>query len=231
MNQSNIVSGNLKHFYARTRGVANFIMIFAVQSLFLSVTAYYLFICKCLESFHREFAYRSHALITKNSQQRLLIVYREVNETTAFADDILSYPAFTTVLNGMIGLFSFAYHFIYHLNFMFLSNYIWLVTHIAGIILYSTFLLVIMLSGAGVNQAARISMETSEDLLWRFPENFAKLMKILRKRSSFAALTLWKIYTIEKSLFISAIGSLVTYGCLLGTMGSIQNLDSNANAT
>ncbi|GIZ04642.1 hypothetical protein CEXT_164861 [Caerostris extrusa] len=41
------------------------------------------------------------------------------------------------------------------------------------------------------------------------------------------ALTLWKIYRIDKSLLISAIGTLISYGILVGTLGSVQNSNND----
>ncbi|GBM00152.1 hypothetical protein AVEN_176395-1 [Araneus ventricosus] len=147
----------------------------------------------------------------------------------SFADDFLSFPAFVTVLNGMIGLFSFTYNFIVELKSD--LNYFVFVANTDGIVLNLTLLLVIMLPGAAVNQVARISKETAKSLPWRFPQHYMEIKKILRQQTTFAELTLWKIYAIEKSLLVSALGTLVTYGFLVGTMGSIQNLDSNGSGS
>ncbi|GIY10939.1 hypothetical protein CEXT_219781 [Caerostris extrusa] len=39
------------------------------------------------------------------------------------------------------------------------------------------------------------------------------------------ALTLGKMYRIDKSMLISAIATLISYGIVLGTLGSVQSSD------
>ncbi|KAF8796831.1 hypothetical protein HNY73_001167 [Argiope bruennichi] len=225
--QSNFVSDDLKYFYVIFRDAAGVLLVFLLHQLVLSFTAYYLCICKCLKSFHLQFVSRSHSLILQHNIQYLLQIHHEIVETTSLADDFLSYPACITILNGMIGLFSFTYNFILELKVILNSNYLIIVGNITGILFYSTLLVVIILPGAAVNQAAWISKETAKCLPWRFPRHFMELKKILHQRSTFSGPTLWKIYTIENSLLISAFGTLVTYGLLVGTLGSVDSLDLN----
>ncbi|GBM00134.1 hypothetical protein AVEN_176381-1 [Araneus ventricosus] len=37
-----------------------------------------------------------------------------------------------------------------------------------------------------------------------------------------SCLTLWKIYTLDRSLIITSLGTLLTYGILIGNLGSDQ---------
>ncbi|GIY58815.1 uncharacterized protein CDAR_227581 [Caerostris darwini] len=87
---------------------------------------------------------------------------------------------------------------------------------------------------SSVNKSAVLAYDAIRCFAERFPHRFNELnfyshLQMKQKPS----LTLWDIYKIDKSLLISVLGTLVTYGYLVGTLGSVQMLkkinDSNMN--
>ncbi|GIY38495.1 hypothetical protein CDAR_39291 [Caerostris darwini] len=98
-----------------------------------------------------------------------------------------------------------------------------------GFMQYFVLLMMILPSAAAANQAATTAREIALSLPGCFPKRYSTI-KLLVCRSFMpnTSLTLWNIYRIDKSLLISAIGTLITYGILLGTLGSVQS-SSNKN--
>ncbi|GIY53296.1 hypothetical protein CEXT_670951 [Caerostris extrusa] len=92
--------------------------------------------------------------------------------------------------------------------------------------IYTFFLtLIIILIASSVNKSAELANDAILCLVERFPQRYNELnfythLQMKQKPS----LTLWDIYKIDKSLLISVLGTLVTYGTLVGTIGSVQNL-------
>ncbi|GIY12630.1 hypothetical protein CDAR_104211 [Caerostris darwini] len=98
-----------------------------------------------------------------------------------------------------------------------------------GLVQYFVLLMMILPSAAVANQAAATAREIVLSLPGWFPKRY-NIVKLLVCRSFMhkTALTLWDIYRIDKSLLISAIGTLITYGILLGTLGSVKS-SNNVN--
>ncbi|GFQ71460.1 uncharacterized protein TNCT_83241 [Trichonephila clavata] len=81
----------------------------------------------------------------------------------------------------------------------------------------------ILYSAAIANEAAMLAQDTVISVPAWFRQNYKELKMMIRRRFKRKySLTLWKIYVIDKRLLISALGNLVTYGILLGTLGSLQ---------
>ncbi|GFQ72040.1 uncharacterized protein TNCT_687521 [Trichonephila clavata] len=81
----------------------------------------------------------------------------------------------------------------------------------------------ILYSAAIANEAAMLAQDTVISVPAWFRQNYKELkMMIHRRFKRKYSLTLWKIYVIDKRLLISALGNLVTYGILLGALGSLQ---------
>ncbi|GIY99631.1 uncharacterized protein CEXT_483381 [Caerostris extrusa] len=71
--------------------------------------------------------------------------------------------------------------------------------------------------------------ETVLSLPGWFPKQYSIIkMHVRRRFMPKTTLTLWKIYRIDKSLLISAIGTLISYGILVGTLGSVQNSNNES---
>ncbi|GFT36514.1 uncharacterized protein NPIL_658121 [Nephila pilipes] len=80
-------------------------------------------------------------------------------------------------------------------------------------------LLLLMVPAAGCNRALNQAQETISSLPGWLPQHSKVLkMYIRRRRGKTFHLTLWNIYVIKESLLISAFGSLLTYGFLVGNI-------------
>ncbi|GFX10010.1 uncharacterized protein TNCV_4101491 [Trichonephila clavipes] len=156
--------------------------------------------------------------------QTILHVYQKITTAIAFADDFLSYPVFIIVLSSMAGLFWSTYSFV----FVPRDDSMICICFLSGIVYYSTSLLIVMLTGAVANQAVVFARETVISLPGWIRQHYKELKMDIRQRFKHKThFTLWNIYIIDKSLLISALGTLVTYGILIGTLGSVQGKNEN----
>ncbi|GIX93765.1 uncharacterized protein CDAR_606331 [Caerostris darwini] len=97
-----------------------------------------------------------------------------------------------------------------------------------GTIYFLVLTLIVILIASSVNKSAELARDAIRCFAERFPLHYNKLnfyshLQMKQKPS----LTLWDIYKIDKSLLISVLGTLITYGCLVGTVGSVQKLKNN----
>ncbi|GFU06033.1 uncharacterized protein NPIL_164531 [Nephila pilipes] len=119
----------------------------------------------------------------------------------------------------MIGLFWSSYSFVFYSS----NDFAMLFVTTIGTVINSTQLLMVMLPAAAANQVGIQARNIVISLPGWFPKQYEKLN--IHVRQNFTQedfLTLWKIYKNDKSLLISALGTLLTYGFLVGTLGSIE---------
>ncbi|GFX53083.1 uncharacterized protein TNCV_1655421 [Trichonephila clavipes] len=130
-------------------------------------------------------------------------------------DDHFCYTAFVNVVFSMFGLFWI------NLNMMHVpkESYLDYFCPFIGEMFYLASIGIIVLSASGANEAFSKAKEAVLSLPGKVPRHYQNLKIILRREcKSDIRLTLWKTYTIHRSLFISAIGTLVTYGILVTTL-------------
>ncbi|GFY38934.1 uncharacterized protein TNIN_41331 [Trichonephila inaurata madagascariensis] len=132
-----------------------------------------------------------------------------------YLDDYLSFSAFVVVLSAMFGLFFINF------NIIFLSDdYLHAFFGEIGILVP---VCMVILSASAANQAFFTAKEALQSLPWKIPQYRDKLKEMIRSECMRSvSLTLWKIYKIERSLIFSAMGTLVTYGMLMATLGGIK---------
>ncbi|GFT45780.1 uncharacterized protein TNCV_2008351 [Trichonephila clavipes] len=81
----------------------------------------------------------------------------------------------------------------------------------------------VILSASTANHAFFTAREALQSLPWKIPQYRDKLKEMIRSECMRGvSLTLWKVYKIERSLIFSAMGTLVTYGMLMATLGGFQ---------
>ncbi|GFU06047.1 uncharacterized protein NPIL_164591 [Nephila pilipes] len=93
---------------------------------------------------------------------------------------------------------------------------------------YSCVLLLVFLPAAVANQSAEDAKDVIISLPGWFPQHYNELKIYVRKKfkQRKSKFTLWKIYKIDKSLIISTLGTLLSYGFLIGTLGTVQNTNT-----
>ncbi|GBM03242.1 hypothetical protein AVEN_142535-1 [Araneus ventricosus] len=200
--------------------------VFAQYVTCVPFIGYYCFVCVYMKHLLLEFVSKSQILITRRDYQTIIEVYQEITQTISFADNFLSYPAFVNVLCSMVGLFWASYSLLFFLSEDSVSS-----VYLFGVlILYSILLLIIMLPASAVNKAVDLAKNTLNSLPGWFPDRYETLKLIVLKKfkQQQPCLTLWKVYRIDKPLLVSTLGTLVTYGFLVGTLGTVRSSRSNA---
>ncbi|GFY37601.1 uncharacterized protein TNIN_265121 [Trichonephila inaurata madagascariensis] len=120
----------------------------------------------------------------------------------------------------MTGLFFLSY------NVLFLTKhgYAHYLSCMAGEIFQCSIIGMVILSASSANRAADVVKEAVMSLPGRIPEYHNELKVILRKEyKQNVCLTLWKLYKIDRSLILSALGVLMNYGFLIATLGTVSS--------
>ncbi|GFU06012.1 uncharacterized protein NPIL_164441 [Nephila pilipes] len=216
---STLISEGLKMYGIAIRDFLVILSTVACFGIFTTLTGYYCFISSCGKLFYSELIIKSKTYITQRNYQTILQIYQEISHSMNFADEFLSYIAFILVLSSMSAIFSFTYMIIF-ISEKDWANYIFIFGSIAY---YLIILLTLMLPAAEANQVSAHARDIIISLPGWFPEHYLELtVCICQKYKSKVSLTLWNIYKIEKSLLISALGTLVTYGFLIGNIRIAQ---------
>ncbi|GIY77253.1 uncharacterized protein CEXT_320781 [Caerostris extrusa] len=127
---------------------------------------------------------------------------------------------FISVFNILASLFWYGYSFAFPPNAGNVTNMCFAI----GFVQYLVLLFITLSPAAAANQAAAMAREFVLSLPGWFPKRYGIIkVHVRREFMHKTTLTLWKIYRIDYSLIISAIGSLISYGILVGTLGSVQN--------
>ncbi|GIY77734.1 uncharacterized protein CEXT_324621 [Caerostris extrusa] len=77
-----------------------------------------------------------------------------------------------------------------------------------------------MISAALTNEMASQAQNVMKRLPYKLPMHYEEIKSKIKKnfiRDN--SLTLWKFYVLDRSISIASIGTLLTYGILLGTLG------------
>ncbi|GIY88624.1 uncharacterized protein CEXT_590621 [Caerostris extrusa] len=130
-------------------------------------------------------------------------------------DEYFSRPAFFTVLTHMFLLFWGGYRIAFHWS----SEY-FLYMMSCGIYFLPSHLM-FTISASLANETAHKTKQAVKCLLCQVPphekEIRIKFEKYLIQENN---LTLWKIYTLDRSFIITSIATLITYGILIASLGN-----------
>ncbi|GFY49325.1 uncharacterized protein TNIN_373671 [Trichonephila inaurata madagascariensis] len=130
-------------------------------------------------------------------------------------DQSLSFSVFIIVLSGMSGLFfiNFAIAFIPK------EGYLHYLSDAVGEIYFLALIGMVILPAARVNSSSMAEKEAVLSLPGKIPKHYKELkIMVTSECMKDVSLTLWKTYKIERSILISASGTLITYGILLATL-------------
>ncbi|GBN17122.1 hypothetical protein AVEN_48786-1 [Araneus ventricosus] len=131
-------------------------------------------------------------------------------------EECFSFSAFTIVLMSMISLFMTGYEIVFH-NYDFPLDLL----HSCVYAIYAlSHLLLIIVPASITNEATEAAKSVAMSLPYEISSN-EKELKFESQKCFFQKkfLTLWNIYVLDRSLIFTAIGTLLTYGILLGTLG------------
>ncbi|GFR25251.1 hypothetical protein TNCT_312031 [Trichonephila clavata] len=83
---------------------------------------------------------------------------------------------------------------------------------------------IVLISASSANRAADVAKEAVLSLPGRIPQYYNELKIILRKDCKHnVCLTLCKLYKIDRSLILCALGVLMNYGILIATLGTVSS--------
>ncbi|GFT22794.1 uncharacterized protein NPIL_34801 [Nephila pilipes] len=176
---------------------------------------YYSYVCICIKTCVDKFILKSETLISQCDYQSLLSFHEEIYQVMALANEFLSYPAFINVLCSMVALFAFSYIVTFYPpddSMVYFEECHEIIRNLMS-------LLLLMIPAARCNRALNMLKETIKSLPGWLPQHRKALkMHIRRRLNKTFPLTLWNIYVIDESLLISAFGTLLTYGFLVGNI-------------
>ncbi|GIY79380.1 uncharacterized protein CDAR_204631 [Caerostris darwini] len=220
LRNSEIVAAHLKEHTVVILN-SSFIFTTLVGNFFAGILpGYYCFVCCCMKEIFLHFIWKSKVLIARQDYPRILEIYKEMNEAMVMMDDFLSLPILVSVVNILASLSWYGYSFAFPPN---VNNLTGVFVSI-GFLQYSVLLLITLTPAAAVNQVAAMARELVLSLPGWIPKRYSIIKSLIcRSCMGKTSLTLWKIYRIENSLLISAIGTLISYGILIGTLESIQS--------
>ncbi|GFR14032.1 uncharacterized protein TNCT_641261 [Trichonephila clavata] len=189
----------------------------AATLVFISLAGYYGFICQYLKYLFNRIENGVVHLGKEFSPVSLIQSYVELTSLMKSMDDYLSFPALIIVFSSLAGLF--------YINFGILIFSIDGYVHpLTGEIYFFSLVCMVILSASAANRASLTAKEAILSLPGKIPQHYKELKMMIRSECMRdISLSLWKVYKIEPSLLFSAIGSLVTYGMLLATLGGTFN--------
>ncbi|GIY96173.1 uncharacterized protein CEXT_146231 [Caerostris extrusa] len=183
--------------------------------VFILFVTYYSLLCIFIRIFF-EHLIRQVAINTSDEKQ-LLNMYFKTSKSMSKMDEEFSRPAFISVLMGMIGLFWVGYILAFEES---KTLEVFLALVVFSGCFYSSILVLVIISGSLTNEAANEVTGLIQCLPYRLPTQ-RKEMEFSIKGDLIEdnSLTLWKFYVLSRSLLLSSLGTLLTYGILLGTLG------------
>ncbi|GBL86257.1 hypothetical protein AVEN_54243-1 [Araneus ventricosus] len=188
--------------------------------LIIGTTACYTFLCVQMRCLFLHIANQIQSVKEEESACQLLHAYGELANVLSNIDDIFSYTVFVLVVSSMAGLFRPIYSFIFLLE----THFEFSILYLFSGIYFSIVLLSVIFSASEAVQAGKVARELIVSLPGFLPFRYTELKKIVRRNfKREIVLTLWKTYTIGRSLLFSALGTLAAYGILIATLGNVQS--------
>ncbi|GFR25248.1 uncharacterized protein TNCT_312021 [Trichonephila clavata] len=137
-------------------------------------------------------------------------------------EQFMSFSAFIFVVSSMTGMFWLSYNVL----FVTKHGYVHYLSCMAGEIFLCSIIGMVIVSASSANRAADVAKEAVLSLPGRIPQYYNELKVILRKDfKDNICLTLWKLYEIDRSLILCALGVLMNYGILIATLGTVSSIN------
>ncbi|GFQ85220.1 uncharacterized protein TNCT_252151 [Trichonephila clavata] len=195
------------------------VLIFAtiVPCIVLSLfTVYYILTCSYIRVLLEHILEQMKNDFILEDMGRLLVEYEETARCMRSMDEHLSFLAFLAVFFTMSGLFWGGYRIAFNSGMT--KNYF--LSLIIPLIFYLSVQLLIMVSASVTNELANKVRRVMECLPYQnSSQDPKKIFKFKKELNCDDSLTLWKAYVMDRSLVITSIATLLTYGILIGTLG------------
>ncbi|GIY94383.1 uncharacterized protein CEXT_369201 [Caerostris extrusa] len=186
---SEILSAHLKGRLADLLYITYAFTILLANGYSAILPGYYCFACNCLKQFFLHFEMKSKVLIARHDYQRILKIYKEINETMMMMDNLISLPILLSVINILVTLFWYGYCSV----FVQIDNNVLGIFISGGLVQYFVLLMITLPPSAAANQAAATAREIVLSLPGWFPKRYS-IIKLLvcRRFQPKTALTLWE---------------------------------------
>ncbi|GFW17731.1 uncharacterized protein TNCV_2652881 [Trichonephila clavipes] len=100
-------------------------------------------------------------------------------------------------------------------------DYLHYLSRMAAAMFHCFIIGMVIISASDANTAADVAKEAVLSLPGKIPHYYNELKIILKKDcKQNVSLTLWKMYKIDRSLILCALGVLMNYGILIATLGT-----------
>ncbi|GIY94400.1 uncharacterized protein CEXT_369331 [Caerostris extrusa] len=196
LRNSELVPAHLKEHSVVILNFSFSFITFVGNGTFAALPGYYCFVCYCMKQFLSHFKLKSKVLTAHQDYQRILEIYKEMNETMIMIDTFLSLPIFISVFIILESLFWYGYSFAFPLDVSYETE----IFVSMGFLQYFLLLLITLIPAAAANQAAAMAREIVLSLPAWFPKRYSIIKhRVRRKFLQKTVLTLWKIYRIDKS--------------------------------
>lgn len=188
--------------------------------LLTSFVSFYSNVCAILKYLFGELVKEFQKQDIEYEYARLLAIYKEIVDVMDIVEEHFSYPVFATMLTIMGGLFRTSYMVMFQANMDYNKYFYTIITGFA----YGYSMVILILRGSEANRYAVMARYAVMRLPGVLPNYYKKLKVEIRKEfKSKVVLTFWRIYVIERSMLINALGTLATYGILVATLGNVQS--------
>ncbi|GFY67260.1 uncharacterized protein TNIN_439291 [Trichonephila inaurata madagascariensis] len=148
--------------------------------------------------------------------ENLFLTHEDIAKCMRSVDENFSLPVFLAVFFHMTGLFWGGYRIAFHSG----MTKMYLLSLLMPQFFNLSNQLLIMVSASVTNEMAikvKCVMQCLPHPCYiQDPQKKFKFKKDLNQDNS---LTLWRVYVMDRSLIITSIGTLLTYGILIGTLG------------
>ncbi|GFR20088.1 uncharacterized protein TNCT_37281 [Trichonephila clavata] len=210
--------------YLKLPSSPSFIVLQTCELLFVFMTRftlsvfvlYYSLTCAYIQVLLQNLIEQLNDVFLCRDLKNLLCVYGDISKYMSTMDTKFSFMVFVTVLVNMIGLFWSGYRLAIHSD---ISRVYFLSLMTSGIF-YLSHQLTIMSSAASTNEMVNKLKHCAQYLPYRFPKHSQEIKSTLKKDfMQDYHLTIWKIYEMNRSLIVASLGTLLTYGILIGNLG------------
>ncbi|GFQ71566.1 uncharacterized protein TNCT_202481 [Trichonephila clavata] len=184
------------------------------------LSGYYGFICFYLQFVMNKLERKARNVNKDYEYQPIIQVYLKLTEIIKSLENYLCFSAFLIVVSSMSGLF----YINYTMMFVPIGGYQHYLACVLGEIYFSIVFVMVVVPASAVNDALITLKKALKPLLGKIPHHFKESLMIINNEGlDEMSLTLWKIYKIDRSLIISAMGTLLTYGILVATLDTMKS--------
>ncbi|GFU52613.1 uncharacterized protein NPIL_36261 [Nephila pilipes] len=217
---SPLISSVQAEYVTDLLNVLSGIMMIILPLVCTSSTAFYGFVCLYLVIFNRELRIQiQNVKKNYNDYGSIIDNYLKICNIMESLEDCMCVSVFALVVCSVVGLFWMSYGMV----FVFMEGYQYYLCAFIGQVFYSVVIGMVIFPASAANSASYATQEAVRSLPGRIPKHYSDIKIILRREyKQGIALTLGRIYEIDKSLLISMIGVLMNYGILVATLGTVK---------